>query len=133
MDIFRRSGLESSDFVRQTFVFTYCKPVLPAVRGSGFEDGVKFLYHPFAQFLFCSVNDEVYAAEVVGGLNDVVHSDAFSFDADGVGLEDVARLVVSQAAAFDVVGVICKVNLGAMIDASLDAHALLFAQCLEQG
>ena len=49
------------------------------------------------------VNDVIYAAEVVGSFNDIVHVHRFICDADCVGLEDVSCLFVGELAAFDVV------------------------------
>ena len=49
------------------------------------------------------VNDVIYAAEVIGRFNDIVHVHRFICDADCVGLEDVSCLFVGELAAFDVV------------------------------
>ena len=65
---------------------------------------------------------------MVGGLDDVVHIDAFFRHTDGVCLEDVAGLFVGESASLDVVGVISEVDLCAMINASLQLHLLLFAE-----
>ena len=65
------------------------------------------------------VNDIVYASEVVGSLDDIIHVHRSVCDADGVCLEDVPRLLVGELAAFDVVGVVCEVNLCAVVDAAI--------------
>ena len=65
------------------------------------------------------VNDIVDAAEVVGGLNDVVYIYSFICDADSVGFKDVSCLFVCELAALYVVGVVCEVYLGTVIDASV--------------
>ena len=49
------------------------------------------------------VNDVIYAAEVVGSFNDIVHVHRFICYADCVGFEDVSGLLVCEFAAFDVV------------------------------
>ena len=63
------------------------------------------------------VNDVIYAPEVVGCLNDIIHVHRFACDADCVGFEDVSCLFVCELAAFDVVRIVCEVNLCAVIDA----------------
>ena len=65
------------------------------------------------------VNDVVDAAEVVGGFYDVVNVHRFIGDADSVCLKDVSCLLVSELAALNMVGVVCEVYLGAVIDASV--------------
>ena len=65
------------------------------------------------------VNDVINAAEVVGGLNDVVYVYRFICDADSVGFKDISCLFVCEFAALYVVGVVCEVYLGAVIDASV--------------
>ncbi len=64
------------------------------------------------------VDDIVEASEVIHRFNDIVHINNPVANADGVRLKDKARLVMSQAAAFDMIGVIGQVNLRTMIDAS---------------
>ena len=64
------------------------------------------------------VDDIVKASEVIHRLNDIIHINNPVANADGVRLKDKARLVMSQAAAFDMIGVIGQVNLRTMIDAS---------------
>ena len=49
------------------------------------------------------VDHKVYATEMIGGLNDVVHIDTTVSDADRIRLEDIARLVMRQATALDMV------------------------------
>ena len=64
------------------------------------------------------VDDIVKASEVIHRLNDIIHINNPVANADGVRLKDIARLVMSQTAAFDMIGVIGQVNLRTMIDAS---------------
>ena len=80
------------------------------------------------QPLFGTVDNEVDTAEVVRRLDNVVYTDAFALDADGVRLEDIARLVVRQSAAFDVVGVIGQIDLRLVVNAAFELHSLLLAQ-----
>ena len=60
------------------------------------------------------VDDIVKASEVIHRLNDIIHINNPVANADGVRLKDMARLVMSQAAAFDMIGVIGQVNLRTM-------------------
>ena len=48
---------------------------------------------------------------MVGGLDHIVNFDRPVRYADGVRLKDIARLIVREAAAFDVVGVIGQIDL----------------------
>ena len=79
------------------------------------------------------VDDIVDAAEVVGGLHDVIHIDAVFGDADRVGLEDIPGLLVGELAALDVVGVVGQVNLGAVVDAAADFTLFFFSESFEKG
>jgi hypothetical protein len=65
---------------------------------------------------------------MIDSLYDVIHVDGTVRDADGVGLKDVARLVVRQSAALDVVRVIGQVYLRPMIDAAFQPRCFLFSQ-----
>ena len=49
------------------------------------------------------IDDKVYTTEVVGGFDDIVDIDTLIGDANGVGLEDVARLVMGETTALDMV------------------------------
>ena len=132
MDFFRRAGLISAHLVRKPLVVPDIEPRLPAVGCPGLEDAVKLLDEGFAQAVGRMVDDEVDAAEVVGGFYDVVHIYRLVRDADGVGFEDVACLLMGQAAPFDVVGVVGEVNLGAVVNAATDIGLLLIAETLQE-
>ena len=73
------------------------------------------------------VNDVVYTAEVVGGLNNVVHVNGFICNSYSIGFKDESCLLVGEFAAFNVVGVVCEVYLGAVIDAAVQFCFFLFA------
>ena len=84
--------------------------------------------------LVCGMVDDIIdATEVVDGLHDVINARVLRGDAQGVGLKDIACLLLGQAAAFDMVGVVGQVNLYAMINAAFHLGFLLFAQCGKQG
>lgn len=61
------------------------------------------------------VNDVIYAPEVVGCLDYIIHVYRFICYADCVGLEDVSGLFVCELVAFDMIRVVCEVNLGTMV------------------
>lgn len=130
--LFGRSGLHAAHLVGQMLVVAYGEPLLAAVRRAGLELCMQFLDEGFGERLRGPVDDRVDAAEVVRGFEDVIHPQRLALDAHRVGLEDVARLVVGQPAALDVVRVVGKVDLRAVVDAALETHRLLFAQYLQQ-
>ena len=103
LHILRTSRVNASDLVREPLVVTDCEPVLAAVRCPGFEHAVQFLDKTLRQIFFRPVNDEVNATEVVDSLNDVIHPDALSLHAYGIGLEDVPCLVMRKLGTFNVI------------------------------
>ena len=127
-----RRSLHAAHLVGQTFVVAHGEPLLAAVRRAGLELCVQFLDEGFGERLPGPVDNRVDAAEVVRGFEDVIHPQRLALDTHRVGLEDVAGLVVGQPAALDVVRVIGKVDLRAVVDAALEAHRFLFAQHLQQ-
>ena len=56
---------------------------------------------------------------MVCSLNDVINTNYIIFNSNGVCLKDKTRLLVCQAATLNVVRIICKVNLSAMIYSTL--------------
>ena len=104
------------------------KPLHAAARCSRFEHGVQFLDKRLGQPLLGTVDNEVDTAEMVRRLDNVVYTDAFALDADGIRLEGIARLFVRQSAAFDVVGVVGQVDLRLVVNAPFELHSLLLAQ-----
>ena len=117
-------------FVWEAFVIANIEPIFLAVGGPSFENAVDFLDHCFRQFVFCVVDDVVDAAEVIRGFNDVVYSDGIVLafrESDSVGLIDVPGLLMSQSAAFDVVRIVGKVYLSAMVYAAAHFAFFLFA------
>ena len=69
---------------------------------------------------------------MVGCFNDVVDADSLIGDANGIRFKDIARLVVCQAAAFDVIGVVRQIDLNFMIDTSRKPAFLFSFQVFEQ-
>ena len=73
------------------------------------------------------VNDIIHAAEMVHRLQNIINARVFSSNAQCVGLKDITRLFFCQAASFNMVGVVGKVNLRTMIDTALLSGFLLLA------
>ena len=65
----------------------------------------------FCDGTFSLLNDEVNAAEVAIGLNDVIDFDWLFRNANGISLEHIPNLIVSQLAAFDMVRGIGQIYL----------------------
>lgn len=74
------------------------------------------------------VYDIVYAVEVIDRFENIVNACIFGCYAKGVSLEDKSCLLFGQTATFDVVGVVGKVYLCAMVDAPFEARCFLLAQ-----
>ena len=127
-----RCGLRAAYFVGQALVFPHGKPWFGGERGARFQRPVQFFQQAFAERLHGPVDYLVDTPEVVGGLDDVVHSDRLVGNADGVCLEDKAGLVFRQTAPLDVVGVVGEVDLCAMIYAARHPVCLFLPQGSEQ-
>ena len=78
--------------------------------------------------LFCVVDNEVDAMEMVDSFHDVIHVHYCVSDADSVRFEDIACLVVRQTATFDVIGVVGQVNLCSVVNASSELGGFLLPQ-----
>ena len=58
------------------------------------------------KFIFCVVDDVVYTTEMVHSLHDIIYVDSLICNPNGIRLKDIPRLIVSQFAAFDMIGII---------------------------
>ena len=131
--LLRRAGLHTSDFVRKSFVCSYREPVLPAVGCSGLQDSVQLSDKSFCKRPSGVVDYVIDATEMIDGLHNVVYVESLVLSGtDGVGLEDIARLIAGQTAALDVVGVVCQVYLRPVVYASSEGGVFFFAQASEQ-
>ena len=61
------------------------------------------------------VDDIIDTTEMVHRLHNIVHRRVLRGDTECVGLEDIPRLFLCQSVAFDMVGVVCQINLRTMI------------------
>ena len=68
------------------------------------------------QSCFCMINNHVNAPEVICRFDHIIHIQHIFFYTDGVGFKDISGLIVGQAAAFNMIGVICQVNLCLMVN-----------------
>ena len=57
------------------------------------------------------VDNIINTPEVVHRFHDIIDGGVFGRDAERIGLEDIACLFLGQFAAFDMIGVVGKVNL----------------------
>ena len=86
-----------------------------------------------AELRFCAFDDLINTAEVIGGFDDIVHPHAFLGDADGIGFKNKTRLIMGQAAALHVIGVIGQFYLHLMINSAVDPAALFLFENIRQG
>lgn len=128
MDFFRRTGGVASDLVGEFFVVANIEPWLPAVGCPGLQDPVEFFDETLRKSVLRPVNDQVYAAEMVRSLDNVVNIDAAIRDTYGVGFENVPGLLMGEPAALYMVGAVGEINLGTVVDASADFPFLFFPE-----
>ena len=69
---------------------------------------------------------------MIGCFDHIIHIDNTILHADGIGFINIPRLVMGQAAALDVVGVIGEVDLDFVVDAALDLPSHLVLQNIQQ-
>ena len=124
-DFLRRGGGAAADLVGEALIVAHGKPILAAVGGAVFQHGVELLDQAFGNGVIGCVDDQIDAAEVIGRLHHVVHPDG-GVHADGIRLEDQPGLVVGQAAALHMIGVVGQVDLDLMINAAMELRRLLF-------
>ena len=64
------------------------------------------------------VDDHIDTAKMVSCFNNVIHADSLIGDTNGIRFKDIARLIVCQAAAFDVIGIVRQIYLNFLLDAA---------------
>ena len=131
MHLFRRAGRVPSHFIRKLLIVPDVEPRFETVRGAGLKKPVQFLDKRFGKPFLRPVNDKVDAAEVIHGLHDVIDIDTFVGYLDRVCLEDKPGLFMRQAAPLDMIGVVCEVYLGAVIDTTADPSFFFFPEALQ--
>ena len=125
--LFGQHGLFASHFIGKPFVLSYCEPSLLAIGGIGFVHAMQFFDMRFGNLVGSMVNDIIHAAEMVHRLQNIINARVFSSNAKCVCLKDITRLFFCQAASFNMVVVLCKVNMRTMIDTSLLSGFLFLA------
>lgn len=128
VDILRFRRVVATNLVWQFLVITDLEPCSTFIGCSRFKQEMKVFDERFSELSVSIVDDVVYRTEVVCGFNNVVDVDRAVCKADGVGLENIAGLVMGQPAAFYMVGIIGEVNLYAVVDAALCFTGLLLPQ-----
>ena len=106
------------DGIWQFFVFPHGEPCLPRVRCAVFEGAMQFLDERLRDRPMCILDDEIDTFEMICRFYDVVHTHIAVAEADRVGLKYESRLVMREAAALDVVGVVCEFDLNFMVNAA---------------
>ena len=131
--LFRWTGIESSHFIRKTFVISYGKPFFPLVGGSCFQYFVEAFDKSLREACIRSFDDQVDASEMVHRFQDVVYVHRFMWGrANRIGFKDVTGLVSRQFTSLHMIGVVCQVDLRPMVDASFQPHFHFFPKPLEQ-
>lgn len=69
---------------------------------------------------------------MIGGFHDIIYVNRLVGDANGVCLKNILCLIVRKSASLDMIGIICHVNLNAVIYAAFYLAVLLFSQSLQQ-
>lgn len=90
------------------------------------------LYNAFAQWLRCTVYNKIYTTKVIGRFNYIVHIYCLTGCPDCFCFEYITGLFFRESASLHVIGVICKIYLGAMIYSSFSPDFFLLAQGLQQ-
>ena len=122
----------SAHFVGEFLILPDIEPVFAAVGSAGFQQPMQFFDQALGQSFVRPVYNEVDTTEMVRRFDDVVNINSRICDSYRVGFKDEPGLLVGQAAAFDMIGVIGQVNLGTMIDSATDPAFFLFTKLLEK-
>lgn len=133
VDLLGGTGLHVVDHVVEALVGADREPILAAVAGSAFQDFVEPLDVRFRQGGRGGRDDLVDGAEMVGGLDDIVHGHVRAQVPDGLRLENPARLFVRKAASLDVVGVVGEVDLKSVVESSGDSGSPFRLQNAKNG
>ena len=128
MYVLRQTSLHSSHFVGQTLVIAHRKPFLTTIGSTCLEQQMQLLDICLMQRFSRRIYQVVQTTEVVHRLDDIIHIDCLVRPANRIGLKDVTGLVMRKSATLDVIGIIGKIDLGLMINASFELHLLLLAQ-----
>ena len=130
-NVFRCSRLASAHFIGQLLIFTNRKPALARIAGAALERAMQQLDERFADRLPGLFDHQIDALEMVRRFHNVIHIDRAALHADGVRLIDIARLVMRQPTAFDMVGVVGQLDLYLVIDAALYTAVLFRTQYIK--
>ena len=94
-------------------------------------DEVQFFDQSFAERFPGVADNHINAFEVIGRFDHIIHIDNAILHTDGVGFIDIARLVMRQPTAFDMIGVIGQLDLHLVIDAAGGFACLFTTQMVE--
>ena len=126
MDLLRRAGGIPAYLIGQLLIISDVEPGVSAIGCSGLENPVNLLDKRLRDSFFRTIDDELYATEVVGCLDYIIDIDTFVSNAYRICLEDKPGLFMSQSAPFYMIRVIGEVYLGTVIYSAADLAFLLF-------
>ena len=89
---------------------------------------MKLFDHRFRERAFRLINHQVYTAEMIHSLQNIIHIQRAIRSIDRVCFKDVPGLLVGQSASLNMVGVVGEVNLRAVVDAAFQPALLLLPQ-----
>jgi len=106
-NFFRKCCIHATDFIRYLFIVAYGKPIFSGITGTTLQDQMKFFNKLLCQSFLCIINNHINTLEVICCFNHIIHIQHIFFYTDGVGFKDISGLIMSQAVAFNMIGVIC--------------------------
>ena len=92
------------------------------------KNRVKLLDVSLGNLVHGMIDDIVDTTEVIDSLNYIIYRCILGGNAKSVGLEDISCLLFCQTTTLNMIGVICKVNLRAMIYSTLQSGILFLTQ-----
>ena len=120
------------NLVCQTLVIAYCKPRFPAVGCVGFQYQMQLFYMCFCDFFGSVVDNVIDTTEMVYSLHYIVNVGVFGCYAYGVSLKNQSSLLLGEATALNMFGVVCQIYLDAVINAAFHTAVFLFTQTCKQ-
>ena len=106
-NFFRKCCIHTTNFIRHSFIISHSKPLFSGITCSALQNQVKFFDELLCQCCLCIINNHINTTEVIYCFNHIIYIQHFFFYTDGVGFKDVSGLIMSQTAAFDMIGVVC--------------------------
>ena len=93
---------------------------------------MKLLDISFGEFAVSLFDNVIYGTKMISGFDNIIHINRFVSHPDRICFKNISCLIVCQTTSFDVVGVIGKVDLHAMVYAPFYLTIFLLAQHFKQ-